>query len=92
MSIAIGNITDLSYADAFSVEATNVTSNLVSKVHNQGKELYAWTVNTEESINKMIDMGVDNIITDNIELGRELVEKSKNSDLISEFIKTIFNT
>ena len=92
MSIAIGNITDAKYADAFSVEASNVNPSLVNKVHNEGKELYAWTVNKEESINKMIDMNVDNIITDNIELGRELVEKSKNSDLISEFIKTIFNT
>ena len=92
MSIAIGNITDAKYADAFSVEASNVNPSLVNKVHNEGKELYAWTVNKEESINKMIDMNVDNIITDNIELGRELVEKSKSSDLISEFIKTIFNT
>ena len=90
MSIAIGNITDAKYADAFSVEASNVNESLVNRVHNEGKELYAWTVNTEESINNMIDMDVDNIITDNIELGKELVEKSKNSDLISEFIKTIY--
>lgn len=90
MSIAIGNITDAKYADAFSVEASNANTTLVSKVHNEGKELYAWTVNTEESINKMIDMNVDNIITDNIELGKELVEKSKSSDLISEFLKSLF--
>lgn len=89
MSIAIGNITDAKYADAFSVEATNVNNGLVNKVHNEGKELYVWTVNTEESIRNMIDMDVDNIITDNIELGKELVEESKNSDFISEFIKTI---
>ena len=91
MSIAIGNITDAKYADAFSVEATNVNVTLVNKVHNEGKELYAWTVNTKESINKMIDMNVDNIITDNTKLGKELVKKSKSSDLISEFLKTIFN-
>ena len=90
MSIAIGNITDAKYADAFSVEASNVNEGLVNRVHNEGKELYAWTVNTEESINNMIDMDVDNIITDNIELGKQLVEKSKNSDLISEFIKSIY--
>lgn len=89
MSIAIGNITDLSYADAFSVEATNVTSNLVNKVHNAGKELYSWTVNTEESINKMIDMGVDNIITDNIPLGKELLMNSKSSNIIKEFMKAL---
>ena len=90
MSIAIGNITDAKYADAFSVEASNVNATLINEVHNEGKELYAWTVNKEESINKMIDMNVDNIITDNIELGKELVEKSKSSDLISEFIKSLF--
>ena len=91
MSIAIGDITDAKYADAFSVEATNVNTYLVNKVHGEGKELYAWTVNTKESINKMIDMNVDNIITDNIELGKKMVEKSKNSNLINEFIKTISN-
>lgn len=87
MSIAIGNVTDAEWADAFSVEASNVNAALVSRVHNAGKELYVWTVNTEESINKMIDMNVDNIITDNIELGRELILKSRNSNLINEFFK-----
>ena len=89
MSVAIGSITDLEYADSFSVEATNVTSNLVSKVHNDGKEIFVWTVNTEESINKMIDMNVDNIITDNIELGKQLVMENKQSDLITEFLKML---
>ena len=89
MSIAIGNITDLEYADAFSVEATNATESQVNRVHNAGKELYAWTVNTEESINHMIDMNVDNIITDNIELGKKLVSESKHSNIIQEFLRYI---
>ena len=90
MSIAIGEITDAKYADAFSVEASNVNESLVNTVHNSGKELFAWTINTEESINNMIDMDVDNIITDNIQLGKKLVKKSKSSDLISEFMKSIY--
>ena len=90
MSIAIGDITDAKYADAFSVEATNVKECLVNTVHNDGKELYAWTVNTEESINNMIDMNVDNIITDNISLGKDLVKQSRNSNIINEFIKAIY--
>jgi len=89
MSIAIGNITELKYADAFSVEASNVNRTLVSMVHNDGKEILAWTVNTEESINKMIDMGVDNIVTDNISLGKELVAKSRHSNLIKEILKVL---
>ena len=89
MSIAIGDITDLKYADSFSVEASNVTEALVNKVHNVGKELYAWTVNTKESINNMIDMNVDNIITDNIELGKKTVSESKHSNIITEFLKLL---
>ena len=89
MSIAIGNITDLEYADVFSIEATNVTESQVNRVHNAGKELYAWTINTEESINHMIDMNVDNIITDNIELGKELVEKSKSGNVIVLIFKML---
>lgn len=89
MSIAIGNITDLKDSDAFSVEASNVNESLVTRVHNEGCELYAWTVNTKESINHMIDMNVDNIITDNIELGKDLVSKSKHSNIITEFLKLL---
>lgn len=89
MSIAIGNITDLKDSDAFSVEASNVNESLVNRVHNEGCELYAWTVNTKESINHMIDMNVDNIITDNIELGKDLVSKSKHSNIITEFLKLL---
>ena len=86
MSLAVGDITKIEYADAFSVEASSINEKLVSKVHNSGKEIYGWTVNKELSIQHMIDMGVDNIITDNIELGKELVNTDNYSYLIKEFI------
>ena len=87
MSIAIGNITNLEYADNFSVEASNVNEELVNLVHNQGKKLFAWTINTEENINKMIDLNVDNIITDDYNLAVRLVNKKRNANLIEELIK-----
>ena len=89
MSLAYGNITSLEYADHFSIEATSVTKSLVKKVHKEGKELYAWTVNTEDSIMEMIDLKVDNIITDDITLAKDTIISSKQSDLISEYIKFI---
>lgn len=89
MSLAVGDILLLDKADYFSVEASNVNKAIVKKVHNEGKQLYVWTVNTEENINKMIDYHVDNIITDNITLARETVMKSKTSNLIKEFVKFI---
>ncbi len=89
MSIAYGNITYLDKADHFSVEASNANENLVTSIHKKGKKLYVWTVNTEENIRKMIDLNVDNIVTDNITLAKDIIYKSKTSDMISEYIKII---
>ena len=89
MSIAIGDITKLEYADNFSVEATNVNEELVKLVHNEGKKLFVWTINTEENINKMIDLNVDNIITDDYPLAVKIVRERKNSNLVEELLKVL---
>ena len=89
MSLAYGDITRMEAADHFSVEASSATSRMVSHVHNAGKQIYAWTVNSEKSINSMIENRVDNIITDNIPLARKCVEDSRYSDLLSDFIKLL---
>lgn len=89
MSIAYGDINRLSAADHFSIEASNITQKLVSDIHNAGKELYVWTVNTQESINHMIDMKVDNIITDDITLAKECIYLSKTSDVVAEYVKRL---
>ncbi len=91
MSFAYGDITNLKSADSFSIEAASINRTLVKKVHNNGKEIYAWTVNTNESINKMIEYNVDNIITDNITLAKKLIYSSKTSNIIQEYIKFIEN-
>ena len=91
MSLAYGNITSLKDADNFSVEASNVTESLVREVHNEGKELYAWTVNTKDNINKMINLKVDNIITDNITLAIDTIYSSKTSNIINEYINFVNN-
>lgn len=89
MSLAYGNITELDAADHFSVEAANVTENLVTKVHGEGKQLYAWTVNTQTAIRRMVELSVDNVITDNVALAKETIYAEKTSDLISEYIKLL---
>lgn len=87
MSIAYGDVTQLTAADHFSVEATNATESLIARVHNAGKELFVWTVNTKESITKMVERNVDNIITDNIELAKQCVYESRYSNLLMEYLK-----
>lgn len=87
MSIAYGDISLLTAADHFSIEATSVTEKLVSDVHNAGKELYAWTVNTEENIRRMAALNVDNIITDDVSLAKECIFLSKTSNAVEEYAK-----
>lgn len=86
MSVAYGNITNLQYADAFSVESSFVTEKLVNKVHNEGKELFVWTVNSKSEIEKMINLNVDNIITDNTQKAHEIVYSNKNSSIILKYV------
>lgn len=89
MSIALGNITKLTEADGFSVEASFITPRLVSMVHNGGKEVFAWTVNTRDNMDKMIEMNVDNIITDDIPLAKAAVYESGSGNLVANYIWAI---
>lgn len=41
-----------------------LTSDIVTEAHNKGMEVIPWTVNTVDEIRKLLDMGVDGIITD----------------------------
>ncbi|MEH2941814.1 glycerophosphodiester phosphodiesterase family protein [Lachnospiraceae bacterium KK002] len=87
MSFAYGDINQLGAADHFSIEATSVTEKMVFDVHNAGKELYAWTVNTEENIDRMIELHVDNIITDNVTLAKERIFLSRTGNLWEKYVK-----
>ncbi len=89
MSLAYGDITSLEYVDSFSIEASSINKSLVNKIHKNGKEIYAWTLNTVDGINRVIDLDVDNIITDNINLAKDRIYSSKTSNIIEEYIKFI---
>lgn len=89
MTIAIGNIIDLSAADDYSIEASNIKYNLVARIHNSGKKVFVWTINDEETLYKMIDLNVDNIITDNVHQTKQFLSTEQDINIINELIKTI---
>ena len=74
-AIAYGDIDTLP-VDAFSIEATFVNKRLVDAVHRQNKDIFVWTVDNEELIDDMIDLNVDNIITDDVPLAKEMVKEN----------------
>ena len=89
MTIAIGNIIDLSAADAYSVEASNIKYNLVARIHNSGKKVFVWTVNDEDLLNKVIDLNVDNIVTDDVTKAKQALSTEKEVNIINEIIKEL---
>ena len=87
--VAYGSIGRLRDADAFSIKSTSITRNLVRSLHNRGMEVYAWTVDSRHNINRMIDLGVDNIITNNIPLAIECINDSRTGTAFQEIRKMI---
>ena len=49
---------------AFHPYLSDVNPSLIQRVHAAGKRVHVWTVNSEEDLNRMIDLGVDAIFTD----------------------------
>lgn len=90
MSIAYGSIVNLKAADNFSVKSYYVTEDMVSNIHNAGKQIYVWTLNNEKTIDRMIKLNVDNIITDNIDLAKRCIYEDKtDNNLIKKTIALV---
>jgi glycerophosphoryl diester phosphodiesterase len=51
-------------ADFLSLNSAQATPLLIRRAHSAGKEIHVWTVNRPEVMLRMIERGVDNIITD----------------------------
>ena len=69
---AVGDLTRLD-ADFLAVNMAMARPALVKATHAAGKELYVWTVNDALSMSQMMSLGVDGIITDDPQLGREVL-------------------
>ena len=81
-----GNVLDFIYADVYSIDYNYLNEDIINNIHNGGKEVYAWTINKKEIMDELLELGVDNIITDNIGLGKELINRKKYGELFTDFI------
>lgn len=90
-AVAFGSYRSMTFADILSIEATFVTPELLSGIHDLGKELFVWTVNDEETARKLVEMNVDNILTDNALMVDSCLVSSTGSayaDTISDYYIT----
>jgi glycerophosphoryl diester phosphodiesterase len=77
--IVAAAVGDVSRADAnfLCLNSARTSSAVVRRAHAAGKEVHVWTVNRAEVVLRMIERGVDNIITDDPALAMQIVQKRR---------------
>lgn len=74
LSAALGKTTGLE-SDFFSVNQNLVDRTLVAGFHEQGRAVHVWTVNDRDDALRLIDLGVDNFITDEPRQMRRILQE-----------------
>lgn len=65
----------LLHYEALHPEAGDVNPGLVERLHNKGKRVHVYTVNTAEDMRRLFRLGVDGIFTDDPVLAREVLSR-----------------
>lgn len=63
-SFRVTNLEFYDFVDEFSCYYPFTTKRLIKKIHGLGKKINVWTVNDSITLNRLINLGVDGIITD----------------------------
>lgn len=87
LSAVYGNFYSKAYIDFYSIRHNFANQRVVNSIHEAGKEIHVWTVNTPQEIERMKSIGVDCIITDNPTLAREVLYRDDTND---NFIQLIY--
>ena len=90
-SVSYGNFTNLKYADGYSVESTMLSQSFVHKAQKAGKQVYVWTVNSEDQLERVVGMGIDNVITDDPVMAQELIYKQEHSTFWDRYVSQLLS-
>ena len=77
--IGIGDIETLDAADIISINETFATYENIERIHRAGKYVFVWTVNEEDTMQKLISLNVDAILTNNPDLCQNVMEEYGSS-------------
>lgn len=64
---------DMPWADSFSINLINLDSDMVDRIHGEGKVVYGWTANTHKAMQSVLSSGADGIVTDNVYEARQFL-------------------
>lgn len=90
LMVAYGDYYKLDNVDVISIDSSYVNKSIVDTIHNYGKKIFVWTVNSDSKARKLATIGVDAIITDNPAMGREAVYAHYSNKLITNVLSYVF--
>ena len=91
MSVAYGQFYSLKYADAFSLNKVFVTSQVVNAAHQQGKQIFAWTVNGMSEVRSLCNLHVDSIITDDPVMVQNVISRDSTGETLRSVLDYFIN-
>lgn len=91
MSVAYGQFYSLNYADAFSLNKVFVTSQVVNAAHQQGKQIFAWTVNSMSEVRSLCNLHVDSIITDDPVMVQNVISRDSTGETLRSVLDYFIN-
>ena len=62
-AIGIGDLESLEAADIISIQETFATYENIDRIHRAGKHVFVWTVNEQDTMEKLVSLNVDAILT-----------------------------
>ena len=73
--IGMGDIQNLEAADIISIQETFANYENVSKLHRAGKRVFVWTVNEESTMERLVSLNVDAILTNHPARCKEVINR-----------------
>ena len=77
--IGIGDIETLEAADIISIQETFATYENIERIHRAGKRVFVWTINEMETMEKLVNLNVDAILTNNPTLCKAVIDDYRSN-------------
>lgn len=89
ISAAYGNFYSDDFIDLISIRSSFVTERMIESAHEAGKAVHAWTVNGKVEMERLKQLGVDDMITDRPVLAREILYGEEAKANLLEYLRFV---
>jgi glycerophosphoryl diester phosphodiesterase len=79
--IGIGNIETLDAADIISIQQTFATYENIERIHRAGKHVFVWTVNEKDTMEELVNLNVDAILTNNPSMCKVVIDERQSDTM-----------